>query len=113
MTEQFTKGAGGDNLASMNPRPGAKIDDVIGPAHRFFVMLDNEHRVAALPECFQRREQLFVVARVQADRRFVQDIEHPAQIRTELGRQANALAFAARQSGNAAAELQITESNFT
>src|ERR1035437_5306045 len=48
---------------------------------------------------------------VQADRRLVQDVEDAAQLRSDLGGEANALAFSAGKCGRGAAELQVAESN--
>src|ERR1035437_3358049 len=48
---------------------------------------------------------------MQADRRLVQDVEDAAQLRSDLRREANALAFSAGKCGGRAAELQVAESN--
>src|ERR1035441_11087830 len=48
---------------------------------------------------------------MQADRRLVQDVENAAQLRSDLGGEANALAFSAGKCGRRAAELQVAESN--
>src|SRR5207245_3834945 len=51
------------------------------------------------------------VARVQADRGLVEHVEDAAQLRADLRRQPNALAFAARERGGGAVEAQITQAN--
>ena len=48
---------------------------------------------------------------MQADRRLVQDVEDAAQLRSDLGGEANALAFSAGKCGGGAAELQVAESD--
>src|ERR1035437_4400553 len=48
---------------------------------------------------------------MQADRRLVQDVEDAAQLRSDLRRQANALAFYAGECGGGAAKLQVAESD--
>ena len=42
--------ADGDDLAAVLPCPGAEIDDVIRGAHRLFVVLDDDHRVAEIAQ---------------------------------------------------------------
>ena len=59
------------NFAAMHSRARPEIDDVIGAAHRFFVMLDDHERVSLLPQRRQRFEQAKIVARMQPDRRLV------------------------------------------
>ncbi len=80
----------------MASRAGAEIDHVIGAANRLFVVLDHEHGIAKIAQIFESRQQAAVVAMMQADRRLVQHIKNAAQLRANLRRQANALAFAAR-----------------
>ena len=57
-------------------------------------------------ERLERVEQLFVVARVQADGRLIEHVEHAAQIRAELRREPDALAFAAAQRLRRAAQAR-------
>ena len=82
-----------DDFAAANPRPRTEIDDVIGRAHRFLVVFDDDHRVSLVAEVLEAVEQQAVVARVQADRRLVEDVNHSDESATNLGREANALAF--------------------
>ena len=48
-------------------------------------------------ERFERVEQRVVVARMQADGRLVEHVEHAAQVRAELRGEPDALGFAAAQ----------------
>ena len=80
---------------AVRTRARPQIDNVIGAANCFFVVLDHQHRVAEIAQVFKRVEQLQVVARMQTDGRFVEHIEHTAQLRADLRRQAYALTFAA------------------
>ena len=91
------------------PAPRPEIDDVIGAPHRFLIVLDDDERVSLLPQRGQRFEQAQVIARMQADGRFVQHVKHAAQIRAELRRQADALRFAAAQRLRRTPEREITE----
>ena len=87
--------ADGDHVAAGIARAGPEIDDKIGAADGLFVVLHNENGVAEVAKLFQRGEQAIVIARVQADGRLVQHIEHAAKARTDLRGQANALGLAA------------------
>ncbi len=75
-------------------------------------MFDHEHGVAAGFELFQRCQQLLVIARVEPDGRFVENVKHAAQVRAQLRRQPNALPLAAGQRGDAAPKLQIAQADF-
>ena len=63
---------------------GADVDDVRGAADGVFVVLHHHQRVAFGFEFLQRVEQNFVVARMQADGRLIEDVAHAAQIGAEL-----------------------------
>src|SRR5579864_7683266 len=88
---------------------GAKIDNVIGAPNGLFIVLNNEHGVAQIAQILERGEQTVVVAMVQADRRLVEHIEHATEARTDLRSQADALAFAAGESGGGAIERDVTK----
>src|SRR5439155_18405884 len=89
----------------------AEVDHVVGAPDSLLVVLDHEHRVAEVAQALERPEQALVVARMQADRGLVEHVEHAAQLRADLCRQPNALAFAARERGGGAVEAQITQAN--
>ena len=59
---------------------GAEVDDVIGAADGFFVVLNYQHGVSEVAQGFQRLQQSFVVAVVQADGRLVEHIQYAAQL---------------------------------
>ena len=77
---------------------GAKTDvhDVIGDADHVFVVFDDQHGVALVAKLLEDVDEPLVVARVQADRRLVQD-DSADERRAERGRQVDPLRFAARQ----------------
>ena len=100
------------NLAAARPRAGAKIDNVIGRADRFFVVLDHDHGIAEVAELSQRAEQARVVALVQTDARFIQHVKDAGQTGTDLCRQADSLRFAATECAALAIEREITEPHF-
>ena len=75
----------------------AEVEQLIGAGDHFAIVLDQQQRVAQVAQLFQRLDQPAVVARVQADRRLVEHIQHAAQAAADLAGQANALGFAARE----------------
>ena len=74
-------------------------------------MLDDDDAVAEVSETFQGDEQPVIVALVQADRGFVEDVEDAREARADLAGEADALAFAARQGAAGAVEVQIVEAD--
>ncbi len=53
----FLERTAGDDFPAMAARTRTEIDDVVGPAHRSVVVLDDHQRVAVLRERLQRIEQ--------------------------------------------------------
>lgn len=80
---------------------GANVDDPVGGLHRFLVVLDDDERVAQVPQALEGGDELTVIALVQADRRLVEDVEDADEARADLRRQADALCLAARQRASA------------
>jgi hypothetical protein len=80
------------DLAAMDARAGADVEDVIGLADRLLVMFDDDHRVALVAQVLQRREQPVIVALVQADGGLVEHVEDAGEARSDLGGQPDALA---------------------
>ena len=90
-------------------RARAEVDDVVGRPHRVFVVLDDDHRVALVAQLAERLQQPVVVAGVQADRRFVEDVEHADQPAADLAGQADPLHLAAGERRGGAVERQVVE----
>ena len=101
----------GDHLAAELARAGAEIDHVLRAADRVLVVLDHDERVALRVELLQRVEQDAVVARVQADRRLVEDVADAAQVGAELRREPDALRLAARERRRRAVEREVAEAD--
>ena len=84
-------------MAAFGARAGADVDHDVGLAHRVLVVLDHDQRVAEIAQRLERGQQPVVVALVEPDRRFVENVEHADQRAADLRRQANALRLAARE----------------
>ena len=92
---QIFYGSFGDDLASMLSSARPDVDEVIGHAHRVFVVLNHNHGVTEVTEPPQCVEQPPVVPLVQAHARFVEDVKHADQARANLRREPNPLSFPA------------------
>ena len=90
---------------------GAEVDEVVGRAHRLLVVLDDDHGVAEVAQPLERRDQLRVVALVQADRGLVEDVEHAHQRGADLRGQADPLRLAARQRRGGAVHREVADAD--
>jgi len=74
-------------------------------------VLHHQNGIAHVAQSFQRIQQAAVIARVQANGGFVQNVKHAHQFGTHLGCQADALGFAARKSARAAFKRQVVQAD--
>ena len=95
--------------AAVLARAGPDVDDPVRGPDRLLVVLDDEDRVAQVPQPGQRRDELRVVALVEADRRLVEDVQHAHQRRPDLRREPDPLRLAARQADRRPVEGQVVE----
>ena len=68
----------------MNAGTRTHVDHMIGGADRFFVVLNDNHCVSEVAQALQRLQQLRIVALMQADARFIENIEYTGQSRADL-----------------------------
>ena len=68
----------------MHAGAGAHVDDVIGRADGVFVMLDNDDGVAEVAQADESGEQAFIIALMQADGWFVEDVEDACEAAADL-----------------------------
>ena len=87
------------------------IDDMVGSVHGVLIVLDHNQCVAQITQTLERIEQLVVVALVQTDGRLVQNIQHAHERRTDLRRQTDALALAARQRTRSTRQGQVFQTD--
>ena len=100
-----------DEVAAGVAGAGAEIDDEIRAADGVFVVFDDEDGVAEVAEMFEGTEKARVVAGMEADARFVENIENAAETRADLRGQADALGFAAGEGGGGTIETEIAEAD--
>ena len=98
-----------DDVPAGLARARPHVDDVVGGADRFGVVLDHDHRVAEVAQALQRLDQARIVALVQADRGLVEHVHDPGEAGADLARQPYALPLASRQRLGGALERQVIE----
>ena len=101
----------GDDVATVLAGAGPDIDDPVGRAHHVFVVLDDDQRIADVAQALQRLDQSRIVALMQTDARLVEDVEHTHQARADLGREPDALGFAAGKGVGRSFQRQVVESD--
>ena len=90
---------------------GSTVDDPVGGLHRLLVVLDNDERVAQVPQALKGGNELAIVALMQADRRLVKDVEDTDEAGADLRGQADTLRLATRKSARTARQRQVGEPN--
>ena len=108
---QFGRHAMRHDRAAMHTGPRPDVIDVIGLADRFLVMLDHDDRIALIAQVLERRQKPVVVALVQTDAGFIEDIQDPRQTAADLRRQPDALTLATRQGSRVSGKCQVLQAN--
>jgi len=101
----------GYNFPTGPPCAGTEVHDPVRRAHGPLVMLDDDDRVTQIAQPSERLQEPVVVALVQADAGFVQDIQDPHQPAPNLAGQADALRFPARQGGRGPFQGQVMQAD--
>src|SRR5262249_32823408 len=101
----------GHDFAATYTSARAEVEDIISMPDRVGIMLNYEDGVSQVAQALERPQQSVVVALVQADARFVEDVEHTDQAGTDLGGQSDALRFAAAQRAALAVQRQIPKAH--
>ncbi len=103
---------GRDQVASPRPALRPEVDHVVGRLHDVEVVLDDDHRVAAVDEGVQHLQELLHVVEVEARRGLVEDVERAAgRAARQLARELHALGLAARERRRALAEPDVPEAH--
>ena len=96
MRQDLLRRSFGDDLAAVLTGGRTQVHDPVCFTDGFIVMFDDQDSVAQVAQALECLQQPGVVARVQANRRLVEHIQHADQPRADLRGQADALGFAAR-----------------
>ncbi len=111
LLEEAGDGALVDDLAALAAGAGAEVDHVVGRGDEGRVVLDHHDRVARLGEPPQDGGEPAGVARVQAHRGLVEDVERARERAAERGGEGHALGLAAGERARLAAERQVAEAH--
>ncbi|CAI08311.1 hypothetical protein ebB134 [Aromatoleum aromaticum EbN1] len=110
-SDGFRGGAAKDFAAAPAPFR-TQVDQPVGSLDDIEVVLDDDDGVAVIAQAVQYAEQQLDVAKVQAGRRLVEDVEGTAGVAfRQLERELDALRFAARKRRRALPEANVAEAN--
>jgi hypothetical protein len=99
LIHQYVKGTLPHDFTALVAGAGADVNHLVRASNRFFVMFHHEQGVAARLQPGEHVEQNPIVAGVQTNGRFVQDVADALQGGAKLGRQADSLGLATREGG--------------
>ena len=99
------------HLAAMLPGGGPDIDNPVGVGDGVLVMLDNDQRVAQIPEPREGFNQTPVIALMQPDRRLIEHIEHADETGADLGGQPDALRLTAGERSGGPGQREVVQAD--
>ena len=93
--------------------PGGRtdVDDPVGVRDGVFVVLDDDQRVAEIPQPREGFDESPVVALMQTDGRLVEHVEHTDQTRADLGGQPDTLGLTAGERARGTLQRQVLQSD--
>ena len=109
--QDIVEAACGDDFATVLAGPRPDVDDEARRSHRFFVMLDDDHRVADVAQREQCVDQLPVVALMEPDRGLIKDVQDAHEFRSDLRGEPDSLCLAAGQRIGRSGEAQVIETD--
>ena len=106
-------GTGDDDLSAALPALGAEVDQPVGAFDYIEVMLNHQHGIAAVAQCFEHLNQLMDIGEVQPGGRFVENVEcFAGRLFAQLGGELDALGLAAGERGGGLTEAKVAEPDF-
>ena len=82
-----------NDLATKPARLGADVDDVVGCPDDLLVMLDDDDRIAQVPQLLEYPYQQVGIPRVEPDTWLIKDIERADEAAAQRGGQVDPLAL--------------------
>ncbi len=111
MTAQLRRSPHGDQPPTVRASARPEVDDEIRCPDRRLVVFDYDDAVPLIAQLYESSEQHVVVARMQADGRFIEHITDTPEVRSQLRRQPDPLRLAPRQSVGSAIECEVAQSD--
>ncbi len=108
-TQDVLQRPAGHHLPAVLARARPEVHEVVRAPDGGLVMLDDEERVAQVPQPLERVEELFVIPGMQSDGRLIQDVQHPDEPRPDLGGQADPLGLAPGEAPRGPVQRQVPE----
>ncbi len=108
---KFFRGAAENDLSAVVARFGADVDDPVGRTDHLLLVFNHDDGVADVAQLFEHAHQPVRVARMQADRGFVENVERTDEVAAQRRGQVDALRLAARKRRAQAVERQIAQSH--
>lgn len=100
-----------DDLTAIAPGIGPDVDDVVGSTHHLLIMLDDNNRVPQVSQTVDDTDEALGITLVEADTRFVQDVERAYEATSELRRESHPLALPTREGAGESVKGQITQAD--
>ena len=94
---------------AMTSGAGADVNHVIRCTNRVLIMFNDKDGVANVGEVSERIDQSIIVALMQTDGGFVEDVTASNETRSDLRCQTNALTFTAGERSGRAIEVEVTQ----
>ena len=100
-----------DDLTTIAPGIGSDVDDIVGSTHHLLIMLDDNNCVAQVPQAMDDTDEALSITLVEADTRFVQDVERAYEATSELRREGHSLALPTGEGAGETVKGQITQAD--
>ena len=101
----------GHDPAAVTPGPRAEVEQSIGAGDYVPIMFHQQQRVTQIAQSRQRLHQALRVARVEADRRLVEHVQHAGEPAANLAGQPDALRLAAGERRRGTMQREVVQAH--
>src|SRR5215468_2083830 len=98
-------------MSALCSRTGAEVENVIGAADRFLVVLDNDHGIPEIPQFLKSRQEPGVIFVMKSDRRLIEDVQDTPQFRPDLRCEPDALALSTGERVGRSVQAQVVQAD--
>ena len=100
-----------DHLSSQAACPGTDVDDIVGSTDNLFIVFHYHYRIAQLLQLAEHVYQFVRIAAMQADARFVKNIQAAHQTTSQRGGEVDSLAFTAGERVAEAVQREVSQTD--